>query len=76
MLFNKRLWKLDEQHMPYDGRLDGKKAIVAEYVMSERCGGRPLLGLHSCPPDAWPGDQCVDGVFVWDSFRLLDEAAN
>ncbi len=67
-----RDWKLCERHMPYDGRLDGKRALVAAYERYEQLGGKPMLALHSCPPNAWPGDQCVDGVFVWDIFELVD----
>ena len=72
VLFKGRLWKINGRHMAYDGRLDGKRAIVAEYTQYERVTGRPMMALHSCPPMAWPGDQCVDGVFVWDGFDLME----
>lgn len=83
--FKGRKWRLNDDPrprngtdptpvpFPYDGRLDGKKAIVAEYTQHERLMGTPMMCLHSCPPNAWPGDNCVDGVFVWDHFDLVAE---
>lgn len=82
--FKGRLWKIDDTPrprcgtdptpvpFPYDGRLDGKKAVVVEYTQHERMTGHSMMALHSCPPSAWPGDNCVDGVFVWDDFRLAE----
>ena len=74
VIFKGRTWKINERWMPYDGRLDGKRAIVAEYTAHERATGNPLMCLHSCPPNVWPGDNCIDGVFVWDAFRLVGHA--
>ena len=75
--FNHTTWQIDDtpreypgaRNMPYDGRLDGLWCIVAQHNPEHF----PNLGLclHSCPPDAWPGAHCVDGVFVWETFRRV-----
>ena len=85
IVFKGRIWRINDDPrtkggiditpivLPYDGRLDGKKAVVVEYTQHERLTGHPMMALHSCPPDVWPGDNCVDGVFAWDHFDLVGD---
>lgn len=77
--FNHSKWKINDTpreypraiNMPYDDRLDGKWCVVA--LHDQRFFSHLPLELHSCPPDAWPGDNCVNGVFVWTSFNKMEK---
>lgn len=59
---------------PYDGRLDGKRAVFYSYGPSAPALLDSIF-LHSFPnPEAedgieWPGPNCVDGVFRWEHWR-------
>lgn len=66
-----REWQSDP---PYDGRLDGKRALFYSYH-PEHASLADSIFLHSFPnPDAedgmdWPGPNCIDGYFIWERWR-------
>lgn len=64
---NGKTYAPNDQHLAYDGRLDGMRFAFGLY------DGFPFVSLwgtertyNSDDPDAdWPGPQCVDGGFPW-----------
>lgn len=87
-------WHVSEQHMPYDGRLDGMHFVFGlyenrgetydpprDYLPFAALWGTASAYYDESDPDfskedcacstckfIWPGPQCVDGHFVWDSW--------
>ena len=60
-----------ESDPPYDGRLDGLRALFYTYG-----GGwhADKVFLHSfgSGEDDWPGPNCIDGYFVWEQWEPVN----
>lgn len=65
------------EDVPYDGRLDGRRALFYEYSNSEHWPNlRDRVFLHSFPDPSneehgmdWPGPNCIDGYFHWETWE-------
>lgn len=71
-----------EDSFAYDGRLDGQRWAFGLYPdpsyvslwgseAAYRDPGMPD-GDWPADPDNWPGEACIDGVFVWEWWRLVE----
>jgi len=59
----KKWYKVSEQYLEYDGRLDGMKLLFARYPTGAEW--TPFVFLWGDHNDEWPGPACVDGFFPW-----------
>lgn len=71
VLVGGRLFRVDDHHKPYDGRLDGKHFLFVEVPfcqppMLTMCG--ELKALNHQPYD---GADLVDGTFPWGYWKLM-----
>lgn len=68
-----RLEEDGTKHCPrYDGSMDGALGLFYTYGDHHE-GSKTHIYLHSIPSDPWPGRQCVAGVFVWDTFAMVED---
>jgi len=65
-------WQSDP---PYDGRLDGKLAYFTHYGSSSpRLADSVWLVQVPVGEDiTWPGLNCIDGYFVWNRWREIND---
>lgn len=57
-------------HVPYDGRLDGRRALFSDY--GPRCPNLAhLVFLHHVAREPWPGPNCIGGVFRWERWEVV-----
>jgi hypothetical protein len=63
-----------EGEMPYDGRWEGRQARFARYWTEDWYQLHVWLqGFADEDPEVWPGDTCVDGVFLWSDWMADKE---
>ena len=78
------VFRVEQQHMAYDGRLDGKRYLFARYNTSE--GWEPFVFLWGSEaywkatrgmtgeepefPDSSAEPECIDGTLPWCWWRL------
>jgi len=61
-----RVAPITPTELPYDGRLDGKRALF--YTYGNYASLTDSIFLHSFG-DEWPGPNCINGYFVWHRWR-------
>jgi hypothetical protein len=66
-----RTFRPSDQHMKYDGRLDGQRMAFARYWTGYKC--EPFVALwgteaafrSSDPHASESGPECIDGILPW-----------